>query len=278
MALPAEANEARDEWFTEMKRRSSELYVEIQPGDSLLTLMAIAPDEQAAIRLEQTLRGYLDAGPNMHLLPPWHPDFPLAPEHERARQMFVKLSEPADFDDDPKLNQISQQFDEALRRGDEERVLQLEQELESLRKQLREAFLDNLAQQTDDPAEAEVLKLYRQRPVLDPETLEEGAADPAEADEADPDRAALASHQDFEEELADWNRRMGALLGQLPLEGDKVDATEGRFSATGFVIRSDCLIRVGLTFDRLVDGSPALVKWFDDRQCAGLKYQFDGGY
>ena len=73
---------------------------------------------------------------------------------------------------------------------------------------------------------------------------------------------------------------MGELLGRLPGEGDGVKPSQRRFSANGFgVTRTGLFVQADyLSFDRLVDGPPAMVQWLCDQGCAGLKYEFVAGF
>jgi hypothetical protein len=66
-----------------------------------------------------------------------------------------------------------------------------------------------------------------------------------------------------------------APLGELPAAGEAPNAAAERFSATGLVARTGLILHVTLTFDRLVDGPPAVVRWLAAQGCAEMRYRFD---
>ncbi|MFH1264524.1 MAG: hypothetical protein ABIK89_02270 [Planctomycetota bacterium] len=144
--------------------------------------------------------------------------------------------------------------------------------------------MEELASQTIDPGEREVIALFRERPLFeyeDESARDEESGEPV-ANAADPeaiDPAFEQAREEYERAMADWHRRMGEPLGQLPREGDEVKPAQRRFSARGAVTRTGLIVQIDyLTFDRLVDGPAAIVRWLDREKCVGMKYDFNASF
>ncbi len=289
LAIPADDDAAREQWFAELERRTDDVHVSLGLGGTTTALIAVAPDEKTAVRIEEALQAYFTGGPSMELVPPWHPQLRITPEQEQGRKTYLELARGAAAYDDPSIASMQKQVMEAFRRGDEERGRELQEEMGQRFRRAEEARLDKLEREASDPAETEVIKLYRQRPAFELEAEvpaeaegDEDAGAPAPAAEADPEAAEAARRQaaeEYQKEYAEWSRRMGERLGQLPREGDGVKPGQQRFSATGSVTRTGLFVQVNYaSFDRLVDGPPAMVQWLCDQGCAGLKYEFFAGF
>ncbi len=286
LAIPAEDDAAREQWLARLERETGDVHVSGELGESPLALAAIAPNEEAAVRIEQALRAYFAADPSMDLIPPWHPHLRITPEQERARQMYAKLTDASGPQEDPKMAQTREQIAQAYRTGDDERARELQEQMRKLWQRAEETHLEKLRRQTSDPAEREVIELYRDRPVLDfevgpsaDEQADENAVSPAPSGKVDGETVETSPHEAWEklqQDYAEWSRRMGERLGRLPQEGDGAGPGRQRFSAIGGVTRTGLMVQVFLTFDRLVDGPPALVRWLCEQNCAGLKYEFTG--
>jgi len=301
LAIPADDDDAREQWFTRLEGEAGDVHVASDARVTRVRLMAVAPNEETAAGIEQALQSYFMADPPnlMDLVPPWHPDLPITPEQQRARQTYVKLVDRGSLYEDPSLKPIQEQIAEAHRKGDGARAAELQEQIEGVIERAQQAHLEKLLREASDPAEAEVVELYRQRPTLEfeadslaeEEADEDAATDTPEAatetpaDEAKADLEAVVTAreeaaEDDQRAYADWARRMGERLGQLPLEGDGPKPGAGRFSASGGeVTRTGLFVQIEyLAFDRLVDGPPAMVRWLCDQDCAGLKYEITSGY
>jgi hypothetical protein len=287
LAIPADDDAAREQWGAELEKEADKVYVSIRRGATTTRLVARAPDEKTAVRIEETLKEYLLADPSMDLIPPWHPDLRITPEQQKARKTYRQLVDSAGSYDDPSIEPLQKQMAEAFRRGDEQRSGELQKQIENLVRRADEARWDKLEREAGSPAEAEVIKLFRQSPVFEPADAagDEDAETSAPAPEADAEAEtveALAERatQRYQKAYADWFRRMAEHLVQLPEEGDGAQPGQRRFSARGIdFTRTGLLLQVNyLSFDRLVDGPPAMVQWLSDQGCVGLKYEFVAGF
>ncbi|MFH1922501.1 MAG: site-2 protease family protein [Planctomycetota bacterium] len=283
LSVPGEDDDDQEQWKARLARETINVRVANEPGLNVVSLLAIAPNEEAAARLEEALSAYFTAGYAMNLIPPWHPDLRVTPEHERARQMYARLVDSSD-DDDPKLDQLAEQVEAAHDEGNEQEAHRLEEQLNDLWARAQEAHLEELASQTSDPSEREVIALFRERPLHeyeDESARDEESGEPV-ANAADPeaiDPALEQAAEEHERAMADWHRRMGEPLGQLPREGDEVKSAQRRFSARGAVTRTGLIVQINyLTFDRLVDGPAAIVRWLDAEKCVGMKYDFNASF
>lgn len=290
LTVPAEDDDAREQWFARLQRETVDVYVSSEESPTSVSMLTFAPNEEAAVEIEEALSLYFAGGGTMDLIPPWHPDLRITPEQERARRMYAKLIDTSGTYDNPEVERINNQIGAAHRKGDEEEVGRLYLRMAEVRKQVEEARLDALTREASDPVEKEMVKLYRERPVFDYEAEleadeeegeggkpEEAASEEAEeTPAATPDSADSEAAEEFQKEYAAWGRRMGQPLGQLPLEDGELAPAERRFSAGGAVTRTGLIVQIRfLTFKRLVDGPPALLKWLADQKCAGAKYQFE---
>jgi Zn-dependent protease len=300
LAIPADDDAAREQWFARLEREAADVHVSFDLTGASVRMMAIAPQEETAVRIERAMRAYLGADPSMHLIPPWHPELGITAKQERARAMYAKLLDTVNVYDDPEVLRIQKQIGEAYRRGDDERARELQEQMQQLVQRSQEEHLHKLQREASDPVEAEVVALFGERPMLDFDAPaaagEEGEEEeeatsqaPAESEaetqavEAHSEAAQAAQEQateDYNRQYADWARRMGERLGQLPMEGDDVKPGERRFSASGGVVtRTGLIVQADfLRFDRLVDGPPALVRWWSDQGCADPKYEFVAGF
>lgn len=319
LTVPGEDDAAREQWYGRLERETVDLFVSSEESCGFVSLIAFAPDEETAVEIEETLRAYFAGGSSMHLIPPWHPDLHLTPEHERARRMYAKLSDVSESYVNPEVERITNQIEAAFRKGDEEGAQRLYEQLREVQERMEEERREALASEASDPVEIEVVRLYQERPVFDYEAElemdgeegegdepEEGAveagpveggaeaeggeneedegdaADAAASDDGDSETIDAAGNQaaeEYQERYDAWSRRMGPLLGQLPLEDDGAAPAQRRFSAAGHATRIGLIIQFNtLFFDRLVDGPPALLRWLADQECAGMKYEFQMGY
>lgn len=288
LAIPADDEAAREQWFTRMERETKELHVSGGLGNSPLSFAAIATDEKAAAAIEEILQAYFSAEATMHAVPPWHPELRITPQQELARKMYARLIDTRDRYNAPDVARLQEKVTEAYRRGNEQRVREIQKQIAELQRRKEEARLEKLRGEAADPAEIEVIELYRARPTIgadleaewDEELEDETQDEPLTAEEKAIQAAREEKMEQYQKEYASWARKMGERLGSLPLDGDDVKAGEKRFSSIGGgVSRTGLLIQVNfLMFDSLVDGPPALVEWLSDRKCVGLKYQFMAGF
>lgn len=301
LAVPEEDDAARKAWFAQLKGRTNDVHISTELTPSVVTLMAVAPEGESAEKLEQTLNAYFSGDGSMFLIPPWHPRLDITPEQETARRTYRKLLQTSDVYDDPSVSRLQDRMVAAYRKGDDKRAAELNLQMREATRKATEDRLNKLRAEANDPIEIELIELYEERPVLEFEVASDADAetdesatdgetgdgpveesDEAAADLDVPDEADALDAEAFQEhqlQYEAWSRRMGALMGQLPIEGEDVKPGEQRFSATGVVIRTGLYVQLNfLTFGRLIDGPPALVQWLEDQGCLGTKYEIMMGH
>lgn len=275
LMLPAGEEELHSAWQDRLEAggattmvRSSELAV---PLSMQLTFV----DEERAKEIHQSLQLYFRSqGMATSLTPPWSPDHQITEEHLRGRLTLWRvldygenpdgtepdddMAEPEETPAEKEERELGERIIKAAQRGNHAVAERLRERLDELHDEQEERRLDTIRNSGSDVVVAQVVDLYRQRPEYEaPENVEDR-------------EAAWERHQ---EQMADWRKRLGVLLGQLPL----TDGEDGRYSAdNAFIERDGQTLQLRfLRLHREVDGIAALTDWLCNEGCADIRYQFE---
>ncbi len=247
--------------------------------DSFLTgfsVAATAPSEDVAAQIQAALETYQTCSTWIAPNPPWHPDALPTPEQRHAREIYVDLTEAEKIYDDPRYERLSKQLDDELEEEGEEPEGDLWKELDALGDVIRDERFDNMLREASEPADRELIQLYRRRPVLDYESEE-----PIEPDVPVPEavrEARKKASEEYQEELRAWQGELAGLLGGMAREPGRIVSNADRFTLEGGTVEIDG-DTIQMEYAELywpVDAAPALIRWLDEQGCTEMKYSFFG--
>ena len=256
---PAIGDDVRRQWFGEFESQTRRVFVDAD-GAPPLRLRCAAPSEAAAVEIERELAGYLHVPLQTEsLMPPWHPGDPRTPAerqgHHAARRTYVRLQEAMSTifgdDADPKLTRLGKEMRDASRRGEQDKLKELQARHEKLVTDKRE----------------KAIATVRAEPGTDRRVIDHFVSDfEVTPGSYDPKR--------FEER----ERRLARLLGQVPLPRGATQPTLGaaRFSGAGNVKREGATLNfLYLSFTDPFSGAPAFARWLASRGCTDFKYTLE---
>ena len=229
---------------------------------------------EVAVQIQDALQAY-DFCP-LSIIPdaPWHPVHPPTSEEQEARMVYGALIEAEWMGDDPEFDRLHKESIEARKNGDTDRCTELDEEMETLRKSIRQRRIDKIFDETNDPRQRELIELYQRYPVYEEPDL------PDEPGESEPEVVRMARHKaraEYDEQVsireAELAKTLGGVRSQnLPLPGaDRFGLNLGEIERDGSTIHIH-----GAQLTRPVNGAPAIVRWLDSLGCTEMKYLFLG--
>ncbi len=251
LKLPAEDDAARERWFNEFHRLSTNTFVALTNRPISLSLSCVASNNLVATNVAQELRDYFQLAGLAEFVAPWSPAA-LRPEFESARKgrrMWRRISEGlAGFWNNEEFKGFNSKIAAAHRRGAQTEVERLSREQEQVRKALeKQAYVRLRAEGCD----GELLDLHAQFSSLPYTNRLE--------------RAAVV-------------RQLTARLGGLAPGEDGPRDTGPRYDATGYAVPHGLLLEIRwLGFKDATAGFPALADWLCQQGCSGLKYDILSG-
>ena len=173
--------------------------------------------------------------------------------------------------DDPAYADVSKQLSRAVRRGDNDAAKAVQDKIQQLVEKRHKDHVERVKQEHGGELRKEVADLFASRP-QDPSTDEDLELDK-------PEELLDKAYEKYQKELEDWNTRIGAYMGQLPLENGKPKAEVLQLSTvSGHCTRVGLLLTFEfISFERVDRGAPALVNWLSKQGCSGFKYSIDAG-
>ncbi|MDB6122835.1 MAG: hypothetical protein JWQ71_1828 [Pedosphaera sp.] len=254
VTLPVEDDEARKKWLLQLRKQTTNVFVEITNSSTAVSVACIAPTEQVAKEVEEELRGYISVSSTLHLIPPWMPQDARSEEqrkqHRLARQTYAKLlvANAAGYKD-PEARSLQTRMAQAQREGDRAELTKLRGEHDKMMKEASKRYIEKLKQEDVQKVDANLIDLYLKLPA------ERGTNWVAEA-----------------------SRTLGPRLGQLPTEAD-AKAEDKRYSSHwGSVSRNGLLLSISwVSFDHVFEGGPAFANWLCTKGCIDLKYDLQPG-
>ncbi len=272
LSLPLSDESARTRWFDQFDGQAETVFVASEGGDGAsLTLACLAADKQQAQEIEERLTCFL-ALPQLCLIPPWaSDDLDQRSEgertrHETARATFCQLywAFPSDT---PELETLRDNMSRAVRRNNQTEVTRLSKKLSDLQNQLIIRELERIRDNETDPASRNLADRYI---AIKVDELKE---------EKQPKE--LEPEEDWQQVVYEVNARqrneLGPLMGQLPLSpnGGRPSPKMLRYSTSnGYVDHSgNAKLLVYLTFEDVLHGAPAFLKWLKQHGCRDFKYE-----
>lgn len=257
--LPADDDQRRAELVTRFDSKDAEIY-DHPRCDVTFSLECVAPDEETAAEIETMAAQYFAIPMSMHALPPWTDQAVLTDQQRLARHTYHRLVNPPTWEDDPQLNEITEQLGQATGSNDKARRADLFKEHSDRIGQLMREYYEELRSLGPEKVDVGLIDLWERNSVEFVDDL---------SDEA------LA---DFDEAGHQRHLEMGARMGQLPLKDDEPVPGSTRHNATGAVSRdAQTLTFHDLYFERPYDGTHRLVQWLAEKGCSEFRYGV-GGY
>lgn len=249
-------DEARPEYEQLLATRAKHVVVSDEAGPVEVTVACLAPDAQSAEQIADKLQAYLQCGERMYLVPPWSPVYQITEQQNKARRTNTRLSR-IDYQDQ-ELKRINQ---ELIRADDAEEYNELSEAYSKREAELVQMHRDQLKAEGPEHVDVALIDLQSRQPAVET---------PADLENLDdfPDV--------FNQETGAWQREMGALMGQLPLDGDAPLPGELRYSVQyGFVQQGGLLLTFAGSFEQIAAGLPAFANWLCNQGCIDVTYGFD---
>ncbi|MHB8897505.1 MAG: site-2 protease family protein [Thermoguttaceae bacterium] len=273
LAIPAEAD-LPERWKARLAPQTKEIFVcppELLTGFSL---SLAAPSEEKARQIESELANYQACSAWIFPSPPWHPAGGPTPDQLQARRLYVKVIDTDTVYDDPRYLRLSEQAYQASEKEDDRRTAELWQQLEDLRRSLREEQLDEFSEKAADEHQRRLVELCRRRP--EPEQAPEKASDPAHPRADEDARAREKAAEEYRRKFTAWENELAEVLGGTPRGAFNSSTRSDRFAFEGGAIYREGQT-VHLEYAELshpVDAAPALVRWLAAQGGTDIKYSF----
>jgi len=264
ITVPTSDDANRERLLAEISPGNKQVFVSNEDFPAWLQLSCVARDAAAADEIVALVDEYLRTGGGLSLIPPWTTDVPMTDEHRRARRTYLAIFDSGAIYDDARLTAINEQVRRAMRSGDSSAIKKLNEQQAEL---IMELEAEHLARIEADPeSDARVVALYRKMPRFPDLELEE-LEDVGVEDES-------GDNKELQAQYDAWSREMGALLGQLPMKGDRPSDPAALVSAQGGSVENlGPLVTFNFVTMRRIDrGAPALVDWLCSRGCSEVKY------
>lgn len=270
IVLPLEATDSADDrgkWFdmleAQAKPRAANaialgngpVFVANEKRRGMLRITCIAPSAEVAKRIEKAIAGYCWSKQSLHLVPPWDPQFQLEPPQQKARDTVAKLKENswlADADDD---SSVYEQISDAQRRGRDDLVEKLTDQLKSRQRERQREYVRKL-HDSPDQYDDEVINAYEK-------AIAELPANTTPTDEEEEFGGVIAPVTD------DWLGDLAPRLGQYPDGSPHPTALQTSY---GGVERNGLMLDIYLSFESLPSGMLALLDWLSQQGCSTFKY------
>ncbi|MDB6058393.1 MAG: hypothetical protein JWO95_2237 [Verrucomicrobiales bacterium] len=247
LSLPAH-DSSRSKWFDQFQTATTNTYAVVSNNTVTVSLMFLAPDTTAASNLEVELNDYSTCSASMNIAPPWDESATAAESSHRERMRHLWC----EFDqrvtrvwDNPALMALGKQISSASRRGDMDKVAELEKAQDAQMKELQAAAREKLKAEYPQGETAELLAL----------NLELANTSPTNR------VARKALHAKVAEHL-----------------GVASQTTAPRM--TTFLIQRTGLI-IQIPYATISDPQytlPAMMRWLSAQKCASFKYDLVEGY
>jgi len=273
VTVPPDGQVTTEQWKSRFARRTREVADGSDNCRLFVSIVVTAPSEEVAAQIQEALQAYDFCPLSMIPKAPWHPLHGPTSEEQEARTLYGALSEAEWMGNDPDFDQLSRQYSEALRNGNRDRCIELEEEQEALRKSIWQKRIDRILKETSEPRQRELIELYQSRPIREsePEAL-------LEPGQPEPEAVLLArrrAQEEHEQRLNAWEAELAEVLGGIPNQNLPMPGAD-RFGVNlGDIERNGCVVQIhGAQLTRPVNGAPALVRWLDELGCTEIKYLF----
>ncbi len=263
--LPLDANaaqEKQDEWFDRYEAAELPVVVNSADGPASLQLMCVAPTAEVSEQIQADASSFFSLPADLRPIPPWHQVIELTAEQKRARQTIQKLQQSEWMYDLEADADIYDQINVATRRGENEKVEQLQQQIQQSQQQRHQIFLDELRQSPEDEIDGEILDRYKQALASHIKSIEE-------ADDENPIYYLNLPR------VSEWIGDLSARLGQLP---DDEPGSRGIAVAYGSVDMNGLILNIYVSLDSPASGVLAITEWLEQQECQSFKYSINGGF
>lgn len=155
---------ARKEWFDQLQRQTTNLFVDSPKFSTAVAVSCIAPTEAAAKEIEQELNGYFQIPAAFGLVPPWAvPDIrstDLRRQHQLARETYARLKK-ADYVSykDPQMIRFRQKMNQARKEGDSAELQKLQVDQKKFIEDSSKRYLENLRTEGPDKVDVTLVDL-----------------------------------------------------------------------------------------------------------------------
>jgi Zn-dependent protease len=257
LALPAGDDDAREQWFDQLQDATTNVFVAVSNRPVLVNLNFIAPTAALATNLMRELEDFLEAGPGLHLIPPWSlearkPEFAAA---LRARHEWKRINaELMKAVRDPSLAANNKKIIAASRRGAMTEVERLEAEQQRLVQELQAKAREQLRAAATNPVVPVLIDLNA--------------------------RLSQLNYSTNRAERLVLLRKIAAHLGEVKYDGDQ-PAPGADADGAGYGMVSQHGLMIEMAWVRLNDatiGLPALSDWLCNQGCAGITYDLMNSY
>ncbi len=267
--FPTENDAARKQIFAELEGKSDDVFAEVAELGILFRLLAVAPNEETAEAIEQAAADYFMLPSTMKVIPPWSPEDDREPDlrekHELALRTYRRLQDfDLDIGSDGRIDPLNEKLQEAFRTGDLNEVNELHKQRQKIVEELQRKAFAKLRAEGPESVDVELIDLY------------EAWWNELVLDDEERDRAQIREIDRRRQEL---NIKMGARMGQIPVQDMEPAAGSDRYLTTsGSVTRNGVLLQIDwITFQREPHGAAALLDWLCEQDCMDIKYEFSNG-
>jgi hypothetical protein len=176
--------------------------------------------------------------------------------------------------EDPRHKRLSEQLSDASAKGNDDRTAELWQEMDSLRKVIRQERLDEFRAKAVHERDRELIELCRRQPVFEFEPEE-----PIKPDELLTEAAREAREKasdDYRKRLDVWQGELAEMLGGESREPDRMVSDTDRFAIDdGMIERNGRTVQIQYAeLSHPVDAAPAVIRWLDVQGCTEIRYSF----
>ena len=256
LSLPASDDAARENWYAEFQKLSTDTFVVVSNTSANVSLDFIAPTPAIGTNLAEQLHNSLSGVAGMNLIMPWAPEAKPAAFAAmlRARQDWQHITKTvAEVWKDPKIKSLNKQIANAAKRGARNETARLQEQITALRKDLHQVALADLRTNSAWHVDPELIQLYGQLNAL---------------------------NYTNRTERKELTLKIAAKLGPIPAQENRPDPAARAYGASSGLVRQHGVL-IEVSWLSLYDASvglPALVDWLCQQNCRTIKYELHPGY
>ncbi len=245
MKLPASDSAAREKWFDEMQRQTTNTFVIVSNNAVTMSFMFIAPTEQTATNLENDLNDFWQSTVATQIVAPWEGEAQSGDfeRYRAARRTWRYINkEMGTVWADPRIKEISRKISAANRRGARDVAQRLEEEEKATLEEVKAAKRQRMAAQFKNTAQAALV--------------------------------------DVEVRLSELSYTNKALRAEITKElaaqlGRRSEALSTQSFLFGGATRHGLMVDVPfLTLSNPEQNLPLLMDWLCRQKCSHFKYEF----
>lgn len=243
----------------------------------MITLDATLLTEALAESLENEATEYFSLPAEMAVFPPWDAGRELTESQKTARRTYQELVKFRP-DENERFAELSTRIMESIQQKEPAKTQKILQEQQSLSRELQQEYNEQLLGRED--LDKNVVEIYSRQPQMpvwtefDVDAVDDDGEPAADHRKAVGNDERRAARDQWIADLRAWHLELGALMGQMPLVGDRPVPSLDGIVGSGGVERTELTLRFWIHFNQPGDGVLAVTNWLCGYDCSEVKYKF----